>query len=287
MDTALLLVFLGLFGLAIGSFLNVLIVRVPSGESLLHPPSKCPQCEQPIARRDNIPVLSWILLRGRCRSCQEPIPVGYPIVELANAALWVIAGLRFGASAALIPYALLFSVLLALSVIDLELYILPNKITYPAILTSLVAIPILSFAATDEPVRSIVWALLGALVFAGILLVTLLGWELVVKKEGMGMGDVKLAVLLGLWLGWLHPVLPLIALIASSVIGLVVGVAILAVRRESRAFPFGPWLALGTFVVILAAAPILRAYGFIDDGEDAGDALGARQRASSAVVSGQ
>ena len=249
-----------------GSFLNVVIVRVPSGESLLHPPSKCPLCENPIAPRDNIPVVSWLLLKGKCRHCGEPIPAGYPLVEAGNALLWVLAGAVFGPSLALVlPYALLFSVLLALSVIDLELYLLPNRITYPSILVSIVAIPILAVVLVDDPVPVIVWAYIGGLAFAGILLVTLLAWEFIVHKEGMGMGDVKLAVLLGLWLGFYHPILPLMALIASSVIGLVVGVAVMIVRKESRAFPFGPWLALGTITVLVFAGPILRFYGFEDE----------------------
>lgn len=268
MMTAVLLVFLALGGLAVGSFLNVIIVRVPAGESILRPASKCPLCESPIANRDNIPVLSWLLLKGKCRNCAEPIPAGYPLVELTNAVLWVVAGLRFEASWPLIPYVLLFSVLLALSVIDLELYILPNKITYPSILVSLVAIPVLSFVASDHPIESILWAYIGGLIFAGILGVTLILWELIVHKEGMGMGDVKLALLLGIWLGWIHPLLPLMALIASSVLGLLAGLLIMVVRRESRAFPFGPWLALGSIVVILAAGPILEFYGFANaDGE--------------------
>lgn len=280
MSSVLVLVLLGVFGLAVGSFLNVVIVRVPAGESLWHPPSKCPLCEQPIARRDNIPVLSWLLLKGRCRSCAEPIPAGYPLVEVGNAVLWVVAGAVFGLSIALVPYLLLFSVLLALSVIDLELYILPNRITYPSIAASLVAIPLLSFAVSDDPAGSILFALLGGIGFAGILLITLLAWELIVHKEGMGMGDVKLALLLGLWLGWLHPILPLVALILSSVFGLIVGVGVLLVRRESRAFPFGPWLALGAVVTILCASPILRWYGF-DDLDESVDAAG---KASSALV---
>ena len=265
MSTGLLLILLALFGLAIGSFLNVVIVRVPAGESLLHPPSKCPLCENPIAPRDNIPVLSWILLRGRCRHCAEPIPAGYPLVELTNTVLWVLAGVRFGASVEVIPYAVLFSVLLALSVIDLELYILPNKITYPSILVSLVAIPVLSIAFGDNPKSLIEGALIGGIGFAGFLLLILLMWELIMRKEGMGMGDVKLAVLLGLWLGWLDPILTLMALIASSLIGLLVGVVIFAIRKESRPFPFGPWLALGSVLVILFSGPILRFYKFDDD----------------------
>ncbi|MEZ5205332.1 MAG: prepilin peptidase [Acidimicrobiales bacterium] len=263
MTTPLLLAFLAIFGLVVGSFLNVVIVRVPSGESLVSPPSKCPLCEQPIAHRDNIPVVSWLLLRGRCRNCGEPIPAGYPLVELANAVLWVLAGLRFGTSGALIPYCVLFSVLLALSVIDLELYILPNRITYPAILGSLVAIPVLSFAVADDPVGSIVVSYLCGIGFALVLLIPLLGYSLVMKKDGMGMGDIKLAVILGMWLGWLHPILPLMALIVASVVGIVMGMAFMVKRGRSDYFPFGPSLAIGTVVVILAANPILRFYGFV------------------------
>lgn len=275
MSSVLVVVLLAVFGLAVGSFLNVVIVRVPAGESLLHPPSRCPLCETAIAPRDNIPVVSWLLLRGRCRGCGEPIPAGYPLVEAGNALLWVVTGLVYGLSWAVVPYLLLFSLLLALSVIDLELYILPNAITYPAIVTSLVAIPLLSFALADEPVRAILSAYGGGIAFAGLLLVPLLAWELIVKKEGMGMGDVKLALLLGLWLGWFHPVLPLVALILSSLFGLVVGIGVMIVRRESRPFPFGPWLALGAVVALLAAQPILRWYGFDVDDEAAAVGSGA------------
>lgn len=257
MTTALLLVMLALFGLAVGSFLNVVIVRVPSGESVLRPPSKCPQCDAAIAPRDNIPVLSWLLLRGRCRACEEPIPVGYPLVEAANAVLWVLAGVRFGVAWETLPFALFFSVLLALSVIDLELYILPNKITYPSVLVSLVAIVPLSLLASDDPVPRIIGAVLGGFGYAFFLGITLIAYELIVRKEGMGMGDVKLAALLGIWVGWVDPILVLYALIAASVLGLVVGAGILIVRRESKPYPFGPWLAIGAVVVVLASGPIL------------------------------
>ena len=257
MSTPLLLTMLGVYGLIIGSFVNVVIVRVPSEESVLKPRSKCPMCQTPIALRDNVPVVSWLLLRGKCRSCGEPIPAGYPLVELANAALWVLAGARFGASWEVVPFALLFSVLLALSVIDLELYILPNAITYPAAVVSLLVIPPLALLATETPRNHIVGALIGGVSYAGGLAVTLLLWELLTKREGMGMGDVKLAVTLGLWLGYLHPILVLYALIAASVVGLVVGVGILVVRRQSRPYPFGPWLALGTILTIVASQWIL------------------------------
>ena len=187
-----------------------------------------------------------------------------------------------GDSIVVVPYALLFSVLLALSVIDLELYILPNKITYPSIIASIIAIPVLSYGVADDPVGSIIWSYAGGLMFAGILLITLLGWELIVHKEGMGMGDVKLALLLGIWLGWLHPILPLAALIASSIFGLVAGLGIFLVRRESRPFPFGPYLALGTVAVILFSGPIVRFYGF--DGADDEAAPGVGSTSSVVVV---
>ena len=261
MNDALLLVMLGAFGLAVGSFLNVVIVRVPSGESVLRPPSKCPQCESPIAPRDNIPVLSWILLRGRCRSCGKEIPAGYPLVEAANAVLWVVAGIRYGATWPLVPYALLFSVLLALSVIDLELYLLPNKITYPAMIVSVPAVVALSYAATDNPGRHITASLASGLLYSGFLAVMLIGFELVTKKQGMGMGDVKLAVILGIWVGWIEPVLVVYSLIAASILGLIVGVGVLLVRRESRPYPFGPWLAMGAMAVIIWSEPILDAIG--------------------------
>ncbi len=261
MPTALLLVFFGVFGLVIGSFLNVVIVRVPSKESLLSPPSKCPLCETPIAPRDNIPVLSWLLLRGKCRSCSEPIPVGYPLVEATNAVLWVVAALRFSSIPVAIGFALFFSVLLALSVIDLELSILPDLITLPSALASVVILTILAFVATDNPGGAILGAVIGGVGYSLFLFVVLIGFELIVHKEGMGFGDVKLAVVLGLWLGWIQPLLILFALIGASFAGLLVGIAYFVVRRKSMPFPFGPWLAVGAVGAILASRPILEIYG--------------------------
>lgn len=261
MSLALLLPILAIVGLVVGSFLNVVIVRVPSHESIIRPPSKCPQCEAPIAPRDNIPVLSWLLLRGRCRSCQEPIPVGYPLVELTNAVLWMAAGWRFGFSVTALVYAALFSVLLVLSVIDLELYILPNAITYPSIIASAVIVPPLSLAVTKDPGAAMAGALIGGVGYAGFLLVVLLAYEFIVRREGMGLGDVKLAVLLGIWVGWINPFLVLFALIAASLLGIVVGFGIFIVRRASRPYPFGPWLALGAIAVILSSRWILGLYG--------------------------
>lgn len=260
MPTPLLLILLASFGLAVGSFLNVVIVRVPAHESILHPPSRCPRCEKPLLRRDNVPVLSWLLLRGRCRWCREPIPAGYPLVELANAALWVLAGLRFGTDWSLLAYLALFSTLLVLSVIDAELYILPNRITYPAAVVSFAAVVPLAFLH-DDPVGKILGAWGAGVGYAAFLWALMVFWNRVLGRAGMGGGDVKLAPTLGVWLGFVHPVLVVLGILAASLLGTVVGAVILTVRRRNEAFPFGPWLALGTIVAILASDPLLSLYG--------------------------
>lgn len=249
------LVLLGLAGLAVGSFLNVVIVRVPAHESVVRQGSRCPQCKQPIARRDNIPLVSWLVLRARCRNCHRSIPGGYHLVELANAALWVAGGLRFGPHLVVVPYLALFSVLLALSVIDLELYILPNKIIYPSVLASLVVIPLVALILGHP--RSIVSALVGGAGYFLFLFIPAL-----IYPRGMGLGDVKLAGLMGLYLGWLHPVLALLSLVIASLIGIAAGMVVLVARRgKSRPYPFGPWLALGCVLAILFSHPLLARYG--------------------------
>lgn len=247
--------------LAVGSFLNTLIVRAPTDEGILRPGPHCIDCEARLGFADLVPVVSWLVSRGRCRHCGEPVPVGYPLVEAANVVLWVVAAVRFGATWDLPVYLAVFSVLLALSVIDLELYLLPNRITYPAIVASVVAVPILSYALRHDPALAIRSAYLGGLGYAGFLLVILLLWELVVRKEGMGMGDVKLAIFLGIWVGWIHLILVAYALIFACAIGVAVGLVVLVVRRASRAFPFGPWLALGAIIAIVRSDDILSSLG--------------------------
>jgi leader peptidase (prepilin peptidase)/N-methyltransferase len=243
--------------LVVGSFLNTLIVRAPTEEQILRPGPRCQDCEARLGWRDLVPVASWVASRGRCRHCQAAIPVGYPLVEVANVALWAVAAARFGASWELLVYLALFSVLLALSVIDLELYLLPNRITYPSILVSLVAVPILSFALRDDPVSAITSAYVGGIGYAGFLLFMTLVFELLIRREGMGMGDVKLAMLLGLWIGWIHVVLVVYAVLFACVLGAVIGVVIMIVRRDNRAFPFGPWLAVGAVAAIVYSDRIL------------------------------
>jgi len=248
------LVLLGVVGLLVGSFLNVVIVRMPDGQSIVSPPSRCPECETPIRPQDNIPVVSWLLLRGRCRSCGNPIPAGYPLVELANAVLWVLAGLRFGASWTLVPMLVLFSTLLAQSVIDLELYRLLDKITFPVLGVSVALVAVVSVVEGD-PDR------IGLAVIGGLAYCLFLGIPAFLMPRGMGLGDVKLALLLGLFLGWIHPLLIMFSLILSCLLGIVVGVGVLVARRgKSQPFPFGPWLALGCILAILFSQPLLDIY---------------------------
>lgn len=252
---AVLVVGCAVAGLVVGGFCNTVIVRAPGGGSLLHPGPRCPECSAPIAWRDAVPVVSWFALSRRCRSCSAPIPSGYPLVEAANAVLWVAAGLRFGWSWALLPALFLFSVLLVQSVIDLELYRLLDRITFPAVAVSAVLLALVALA-TGEPER-VGTAALGAAGYFVFLLIPFLAYP-----RGMGFGDVKLALLMGLHLGFLSPVLPLFAIMVASVLGAVVGAGLYVARdRSSREFPFGPWLALGCVVTILGSDWLLDSFG--------------------------
>ena len=232
-------------GLAIGSFLNVVASRLPLRRSLVRPSSACVRCETPIRRRDNVPVLSYLLLRGRCRACGERIPLRYPAVELSTAALVAACALVFG----LEPYALLAAffcvVLVAVSAIDLEHRIVPNRIVVPAAAIVLVA------QTLREP--SPEWAIAG-FGAAGFLLAAAIAYP-----RGMGMGDVKLALLLGAMLGRTVPVALMVGMLAA-----VVPSVVLLVRHGSAArkmgIPFAPFLALGALFALFAGDVVLDRY---------------------------
>jgi leader peptidase (prepilin peptidase) / N-methyltransferase len=248
-------VFSAVIGLAIGSFLNVVIWRVPRKESVVRPPSHCPQCETPIRPADNVPVLSWLLLRGKCRHCGLPIPVRYPLVEASCGVLFAAVAARFGASWELPAYLVLTAALLAISLIDLEHFIVPDRITAPLTVSALALLGVAAVAEADG------WrfgrALLGGVAFfAFLLLLNLL------YPKGMGMGDVKLAFSLGLFLGWLGWGQVFLGGFLAFLLGAVVGVGLIATGIKGRkdVVPFGPFLALGTMLTILVGAPILRWY---------------------------
>lgn len=251
--SVLALVGLGVVGLVVGSFLNTVIVRMPEGEAVLSPPSRCVSCGTSIPLRDSIPVVSYVLLRGRCRSCGEEFGAAYVLVEVANAVLWVVMGVRFGASWALVPMLLLASTLLAQSVIDLETYRLLDKITFPVVAVSVVLIGLTS--ALEGDAGRLFLALAGCAAYTFALFVPAF-----VMPRGMGLGDVKLALLLGLYLGWVHPVLILFSLVIACLLGIVVGLGFFLVRRKSMEYPFGPWLALGCLAAIVWSQPLLDVY---------------------------
>jgi leader peptidase (prepilin peptidase)/N-methyltransferase len=245
----------GLFGLLIGSFLNVVIWRLPRGESIVSPPSHCPSCDAEIAPYDNIPVISWVILRGRCRHCGAGISIRYPLVEAACAGLWIAMGLRFGATWELPAYLVLVSALLALSLIDFDTFLLPNKIVYP-LTVALVALLGLA-AVLDDAGDDFVRALLGGLAAFGFFLVVHL-----IAPRGMGFGDVKLSFSLGVALGWISWGSVFVGLFLGFLLGAVIGVVLIATKVRSRRdhVPFGPFLAAGTVLGILFGQALLDLY---------------------------
>ena len=239
------LVALAVVGLIVGAFVNQVIVRMPDGGSPFSSGPGCPECQASWSGVELVPVVGWVVRSGRCRACAVAIPVGYPLVEVANAILWVAAGLTFGADWVLIPYLFVFSVLLAQAVIDLELYRLLDRITFPALAISVVALTLVGLT-DDDPRARIAGALIGGVGYFVFLLIPAL-----ISPRGMGLGDVKLAALMGLYLGYIDPFLIFYALVISCLMGVVVGVALMIVRGgSSQAFPFGPWLALGCVLAI-------------------------------------
>ena len=251
----LLLVVAGLLGLVIGSFLNVVIHRVPVGASVVSPPSHCPGCERPIRPRHNVPVLSWLVLGGRCADCRLPIPVRYPLVELLTAVLFVLVTWRALELDQLVavPALLTFTALgIALSAIDLDVRRLPNALVLPAypVLAVLVAV---AAAARED------W---GALARAGLGAAALFAFFYalaVVSPNGMGFGDVKLAGVLGLVLGYLSWGAVVVGAFAGFFLGALVGVAVMAVGAGGRktALPFGPFMVLGALAALWISDPVV------------------------------
>jgi leader peptidase (prepilin peptidase)/N-methyltransferase len=236
------------FGLALGSFMTVVAERVPAGTSVVSPRSRCPRCGAVIANRDNVPVLGWVLLRGRCRSCGEPISARYPLLELSTALLFSGAFLVYESLWVAIAVAFLLVLMPAIAVIDIEHRIIPNRLTYPALLAFPVYLTVARlFGAPVDLVRMVTgFALYGGALFCVALI-----------SRGMGMGDVKLAALIGLVLGSLG--LRYVGVAAGSAIvlgGVGAVVALLLGRGRKAVIPFGPYLAAGAVVGAFWGAPI-------------------------------
>ncbi len=243
-----------LFGLVFGSFVTVLAYRVPRHESIVKPGSRCPTCGASLRVMDNIPVVSYLVRRGKCHACGEQISPRYPLTELATSASFVLAALAFHEQ----PYvagviALFFGVLLALSLIDLEHRILPNAITYPSLVVFAVAVVVGQLLGTE---MSIVGGAVGLLGYAGALFVVAF-----LYPKGMGMGDVKLVALIGLVAGSLGAAEVIVAAVAGFFSGGIVGLAVLLVRRQrGQTMPFGPFLALGAAIGVLVGPQVASWY---------------------------
>ncbi|HLI55177.1 MAG TPA: prepilin peptidase [Acidimicrobiales bacterium] len=249
--TALLLAALGVYGLAVGSFLNVVVHRVPRGESVVKPPSACPGCGAQIAPRDNIPVVSWLLLRARCRSCGMRISARYPLVELLTAGVFVAMGFRFGFSWTLPAEVIFGAGLVALSFIDLDHLLLPRVVVYPLGGLVLAAL-VVAAGVQGQWHRLAVAAASGAVEFAVLFAINL------ASPRALGFGDVRFGAVLGLALGWLGWHYAFIGFLAANLLGAVVGIVLMAAKRAGRRtpIPYGVFLSAGAFLAILAGGSI-------------------------------
>jgi leader peptidase (prepilin peptidase) / N-methyltransferase len=265
--TVYLIAVSALLGVVIGSFLNVVVWRVPRRESIVRPASHCPNCNTPIRRRDNIPVVSWLLLRARCRDCGERISARYPLVEastgvaFAGVAAWVVFLEPFGpvdtwphalgvASAAL-AFLYLAGISVALTLIDIDVQRLPNVIVLPAYAVGGILL-VLSAVLTGTPDR-LIWSGIGAVgLFAFYFLLT------IVKPGGMGFGDVNLAGVLGLYLGYLGAGVLFVGAFAAFALGGVFSIALMAIGRAGRKtrIPFGPWMIAGAWVAFFVGGQL-------------------------------
>ncbi|HEV2718578.1 MAG TPA: prepilin peptidase [Thermoanaerobaculia bacterium] len=246
-------------GAVVGSFLNVVVHRYPRDESVVFPASRCPNCHALIRWHDNVPILGWLSLGGRCRDCRVPISPRYPLVELANALFYLAVFERTGLSFTFVPIAALISMTIVLIFIDAEIQILPNVITYPGVLVGFAIGALPPFDESMLTSDSILASAIGAAVGAGFLLFVALAYKLVRRIEGMGYGDVKMMAMVGAALGWEGVFL---VILVGSIIGTVIGVPV-ALRTEKRMqypLPFGVFLGLGTFVILFFGRAIEAAW---------------------------
>jgi leader peptidase (prepilin peptidase)/N-methyltransferase len=241
-------IFSGLGGLIVGSFLNVVAFRLPRGESLVAPGSHCPSCETPIKPYDNVPVLGWLLLRGRCRACRAQISARYPLVEAVTAVLAVAVVLVKHSPRDVVLGLLLVAVLVPVALIDFDRRIIPNKIMLPAALAALAVGLVLAPSQVPEQ-------LIAGLAAGGFLLIFAVAYP-----KGMGMGDVKLAAVLGLFLGRSVAIALLSGVLAGTVVGAIVMARVGVGQGRKTAVPFGPFLAIGGIVGLLAGPAVVHWY---------------------------
>ena len=239
-------------GLFIGSFLNVCIYRIPEGKSVVWPPSHCPKCGSSIKPYDNIPVISYLILRGRCRSCGERISWQYPVVELLTGLLTAATVCRFGLSFSSLYYLLLIYYLIVVSFIDLKTMEVPVRLSYGALLSGL----FLSFFVSEHSFKE---AVFGASFGAGIILFIIESYYVFTGKEGMGYGDANIMAVVGAFLGWKKV---LLTLFAASFIGAVVGIGLILLKNKSKEnpLPFGPFLSAGALISLFFGDVLINWY---------------------------
>jgi leader peptidase (prepilin peptidase)/N-methyltransferase len=250
-----LIAYCAVFGLIVGSFLNVVIYRVPRKESVVSPRSACPTCGVPISARDNVPIFSWLFLRGKCRNCHSPISVRYPLVEAATAGLFAGVAARIGFSWSLPAFLVVAAGLLALACTDFEHLVLPKRIVYPVL--ALVGILLIVAAAITHHWHNLLIAVLCAIVWFVIFFVMN-----AISPRALGFGDVRLAPVLGLALGWLGIRYALLGFFAANLIGAILGLSLIATKRMKRQqqIPYGVFLAMGTMLAIFAGPELLRPF---------------------------
>jgi leader peptidase (prepilin peptidase) / N-methyltransferase len=262
-----------LFGLVIGSFLNVCILRIPNSKSIVLPPSHCPSCGTPIKPYDNIPVLSWLVLAGRCRKCKVRISAMYPMVELVTGLLFLACYLVFGLNAEALKWAVFAALIIVLTITDLRERILPDKVNFVGLglglLLSFFTRPVDGTATwlanhvfaypPPDAVLSFGDALIGAGVASGLLWLVAEGYFRARGREGMGLGDVKMMAMAGAFLGLQRA---LLTILAGSLLGSVIGIAVITIGRKGRDFelPFGTFLGAGAMLVVFFGSAALDWY---------------------------
>ena len=240
------------FGLCVGSFLNVCIFRIPAGKSIVFPGSTCPQCHTAIRFYDNIPVLSYILLGGKCRNCKASISVRYPLIELLTGFFAVCTFLKFGVTVSALIYFAFIAVLLAITFIDIDHRIIPDVISLPGII-------VFFLAALFLPDMNWKQSLLGVAIGGGSLFLVAWGYHLLTKKEGMGGGDIKLLAMIGALVGWKGV---FFTIFISSAVGTLIGLGVMLITRQNMklAVPFGPFLAIGAVTYIFFGPELIYWY---------------------------
>lgn len=259
MPETLLIIACAVFGLIIGSFLNVVIWRVPRGENLSHPGSHCPRCNHAIRAYDNIPVISWLILRGKCRDCGNPISVRYPLVEAFTGLMFALTGWLVGYSILLVPMLWFVAVCIALAMIDIDVKRLPNSLVLSS--WAVVAVGLAVTAGVEGSWDQLASAGLGALAMGAAYLLLA-----VIYPAGMGMGDVKLAVLLGMVLGWFGVAQVAVGFFAGFLLGAIWGLVLIGSKRGGRktALPFGPFMIAGSWAALVWGSAIAQWYsGFL------------------------